>query len=119
MVSGPGSMSRRAAVATGIPYPPYLRRIVRRAAVMYLLIRCTLLFVLALEGDVEGALHPTVGMRGIMIAVAVFLVWWDRRRAGERLLHANLGARPGWFLTAALLTAWVLDLIVAALLGAT
>ncbi len=52
------------------------------------------------------------------MALAAFLVWWDRRRAHELLLPANLGAWPGWFWTASLLTALVLDVGVQALLAA-
>jgi hypothetical protein len=64
------------------------------------------------------ALHPLWVSRAILVALAAFLVWWDRRRAHELLLPANLGAWPGWFWTASLLAALVLDAGVQALLAA-
>jgi uncharacterized iron-regulated membrane protein len=71
--------------------------------------------LLELLGPAEGrvaALHPTWLTRAILVALTAFLVWWDRRRAHEVLLHANLGTRPAWFSGAALLTASVLDVAV-------
>lgn len=63
-------------------------------------------------------LHPLWATRVLLAALAAFLVWWDRRRAHELLLPANLGAWPGWFWAASLLTALVLDVVVQALLAA-
>jgi hypothetical protein len=53
--------------------------------------------------------QPAWPTRILVIACTAFLVWWDRRRSHELLLHANLGASPGWFWAASLLTATVLD----------
>lgn len=70
------------------------------------------------EEGIALALHPGWAMRAVLVALAAFLVWWDRWRAHELLLPANLGAWPGWFWTASLLTAMVLDAGVQALLAA-
>lgn len=99
----------------GFPYPPYLRRVVRRSARLWMLLRLVGL-VLGAVGDLPGALHPPWTTHASLVALTAVLVWWDRRRAHELLLHANLGARPGWFWAASILTATVLDAATQALL---
>ena len=113
--------------ALGLPYPPYLRKVIGRSAGIWLLIRCmyvVLLMVgvsffnfLPVAEGVASAMHPSGGTRIVVIAVTAFLTWWDRKRFHEVLLYANLGAHPGWFWAASLLTASVLDMLVQALLG--
>lgn len=110
----------------GLPYPPYLWKVTRRSLVMWLLVRSAYAFVLmaavmfGLLPPAEGiarALHPGWGVRTALVALAAVAVWWDRGRAHELLLPANLGAWPGWFWTASLLTGLVLDVVVQTLLG--
>ncbi len=69
------------------------------------------------EGIAE-VLYPAWPTRILLVAFTAFLVWWDRRRAHELLLPANLGAWPGWFWIASLLAALVVDIAVQALLAA-
>lgn len=115
------------AASLRLPYPPYLRNVVRRSVGIWLLVRMAYIGVLmaAAASDLlplaEGvalALHPLRATRAVLVALAAFLVWWDRMRAHELLLPANLGAWPGWFWTASLLTALVLDVVIQALLAA-
>jgi hypothetical protein len=115
------------AASLRLPYPPYLRKVVRRSAGMWLLVRIAYVMVLVAGAGLFGlppaevialALHPVWAGRVVLVALAAFLVWWDRRRSRELLLPANLGAWPGWFWTASLLAALVLDLGVQTLLAA-
>jgi hypothetical protein len=103
----------------GFPYPAYLWTVVRRTALLWLLVRITyaiLLMVgvlffglLPLPTAISLALHPILATRALLIAVTALLVWWDRRRAHELLLQANVGASPGWFWTTLLFTASMVD----------
>jgi hypothetical protein len=93
----------------GFPYPAYLGTVVRHTAVMWALVRLLFFVILAGGAGLSAALHPTWSTRIFLIAFTAFLVWWDRRRSHELLLHANLGARPGWFWAASLVTAAVLE----------
>jgi hypothetical protein len=116
------------AASLGLPYPPYLWNVVRRSAGIWLLIRiayagvlmagAAFLGVLSRAEVIALVLHPLWTMRAVLVVLAAAAVWWDRRRSHELLLHANLGAWPGWFWTASLLTALVLDLVLQALLAA-
>lgn len=127
MISAPATKNRHAA-SLGLPHPPYLLRVIRRSAGLWLLVRCGYVVVLAVAASssdlltpaeaVASGLQPNVVTRAVLVAVAAFLVWWDRKRAGELLLHANLGARPVWFWAAAILTASVLDIVVQTLVAA-
>jgi hypothetical protein len=117
----------RAAVSIRLPYPPYLWKVVRRSAVMWLLVRCAYAGVLMAAlafgllppaAGIAEALHPAWPTRILIVALTAFFVWWDRKRSHELLLPANLGAWPGWFWTASLLTALVVDIVVQALLSA-
>lgn len=110
-----------------LPYPPYLWKVIRRSAGIWLLVRSVyagLMASMALFGllpFVEGialALHPFWATRAMLVATAAVLVWWDRRRSHELLLPTDLGVWPGWFWTASLLTALVLDVVLQALLAA-
>lgn len=116
----------RVVVSIGLPHPPYLRKVIRRSAGMWLLVRFTYIVVLMLgvlffgllpfaEG-IDSALHPPWVTRTVLVAVTAFLLWWDRRRFRELLFYANLGTHPGWFWAASLLTASVLDIVVQTLL---
>jgi hypothetical protein len=93
----------------GIPYPPYLWIVVRHSVVMWLLVRLMVSVLFAFGAGLSAVLHPAGTTRIFIIVITAFLVWWDRRRSHELLLHANLGAWPGWFWAASLLTAAVLD----------
>lgn len=116
------------AVSLRLPYPPYLWKVVRRSAVMWLLVRCmyalTLMAALAFLGVLAPAegialvLYPPWSTRILLVVITAFLVWWDRMRSHELLLPANLGAWPGWFWVASLLTALVVDIIAQAILAA-
>ncbi|WP_420128035.1 hypothetical protein [Longimicrobium sp.] len=122
-------MSRHPLAASiGLPYPPYLWNVVRRSAGMWLLARIAYVVVFMAGAAFLGALspaevialvlHPLWTMRVVLVVLAAIAVWWDRRRAHELLLHANLGTWPGWFWTASLLTALVLDVVLQAPLAA-
>jgi hypothetical protein len=113
--------------AIRLPYPPYLWQVIRRSAGIWLLVRIAyvgLMAAAAAVGLVPPAefipliLHPTWATRAFLVALAAVLVWWDRRRSHELLLPANLGAWPGWFWTASLLTALALDVGLQTLLAA-
>ncbi|HEX6371381.1 MAG TPA: hypothetical protein VF006_20860 [Longimicrobium sp.] len=117
-------------IATSIrlPYPPYLWKVVRRSVGIWLLVRSAYVVVFMAGAAFLGlltpaevialVLHPPWATRAVLVALAAVAVWWDRRRSHELLLHANLGAWPGWFWTASLLTALVLDVGVQTVLGA-
>jgi hypothetical protein len=122
-------MSRHSIAASiRLPYPPYLWKVIRRSVGIWLLARSAYVAVLMagvaffdLLPPAEGiaqALHPAWATRALLVALAAGLVWWDRRRSHESLLPANLGAWSGWFWTASLLTASVLDIAVQTLLAA-
>lgn len=110
------------------PYPPYLLKVIRRSLGTWLLVRSAyagallgtagMLNILPPAEVVALALHPSWATRGVLMALAAGMVWWDRRRSHELLLPANLGAWPGWFWTASLLAALVLDVGVQALVAA-
>jgi hypothetical protein len=115
------------AASIGLPYPPYLRKVIRRSMGIWLLVRTAYVGVLLAAGafgllpfadGVALVLHPLRVTRMVLVALAAFFVWWDRMRAHELLLPANLGARPGWFWAASLLTALVLDGVIQTLLAA-
>ena len=122
-------MSRHSTAASiGLPYPPYLRKVIRRSAGMWLLVRCAhvvALLVAAASSDLippaEGvalALRPGWATRSVLVGLAAVLVWLDRRRSHELLLPANLGAWSGWFWGASLLTALASDIAVQTFLAA-
>jgi hypothetical protein len=106
----------RGAGALGLPYPPYLWLVVRQSMVIWLLVRVLILLLLAAATDVSIALHPGFTTRAFLVVVTALLVWWDRRRSHELILHAELGASPGWFWAASLLTACAMDLAIQALI---
>lgn len=115
------------AASLRLPYPPYLRKVIRRSVAMWILVRIAYAFVLmaavmfgllSFADGLAGALHPLWATRVVLVALAAFGVWFDRSRSHELLLPANLGAWPGWFWTASLLTGLVLDVGIQTLLGA-
>ena len=117
----------RVAASIRLPYPPYLRKVIRHSVVIWMLVRSAYAVVLVwaeLYGllppgaGMDEALHPAWAARALLVAGAALLVWWDRQRAHELLLPANLGVWPGWFWTASLLTALVLDVAVQSVLAA-
>lgn len=108
---------RLAAQSLAFPYPRYLWVVVRQSALVWVLARLLIFFVLWLTGGIVVALHPNFATRAFLVAVTALLVWWDRRRAHELLLPANLGASPGWFWAASLLAASLLDLVLQTLVG--
>lgn len=117
-----------ALVSIGFPYPPYLWQVVRRSVGIWVLARSADVVVLMagvgffgllpLAEGIAQALHPGWATRAVLVVLAAVVVWWDRRRSHELLLPANLGAWSGWFWTASLLTALVMDLAVQTLLAA-
>ena len=120
--------THRLAASLGLPHPPYLLRVVRRSAGLWLLVRCAYVVAMLVAASTSDlltpaeavalAIQPTVVTRAVLVAVTAFLVWVDRKRAGELLLHANLGARPVWFWAAAVLAASVVDIVVQTLIAA-
>lgn len=116
----------RVVASIRLPYPPYHWKVIRRSAGMWLLVRIAYVFVLmavvvfGLLPSAEGtalAIHPLWVTRVLLVALTAVFVWLDRRRSHELLLPANLGAWPGWFWTASLLTGLVLDMAVQTLLS--
>lgn|GEM_PF-3205833 len=116
-----------AAASLRLPYPPYLRKVVRSSAGLWILVRIAYVVVLIiaafsgllpLDEAIALVLHPLGMIRALLVAFAGVLVWGDRSRAHELLLPANLGAWPGWFWAASLLTGLVLDVAVQAVLAA-
>ena len=109
---------RRLAVqSVGFPYPRYLWTVVCQSALVWVLARLLFFVLLWLVAGLPIALAPTLTTRVFLVALTAFLVWWDRRRAHELLLPANLGAWSGWFWAASLFTASLLDLTLQALVG--
>jgi hypothetical protein len=107
----------RSAGALGLPYPPYLWLVVRQSALLWVLARLLISLVLFLATmDDSAALHPGWITRAFLVLATALLVWWDRRRSHELLLHSVLGASPGWFWAASLLTACAMDAAVQALI---
>jgi hypothetical protein len=92
-----------------LPHPGYLRRVALRSALMWLGAKGILFLVLYPSSGLAAALQPTLGIPAV-------LVWLDRRRARELLLHANLGAEEAWIWAASLLMALALDAAATALL---
>ena len=87
-----------------LPYPGYLQTVVRKSAVMWLLVRFILFafFLFVMGAGIAAVLQPTWGLPAL-------LVWLDRKQAHEQLLHANLGASEGWIWAVSLLTVFALD----------
>lgn len=113
--------------STRLPYPPYLWKVVRRSVGIWLLVRSAYVLVLMaaamfgllpFDEGIAAALHPLGPARVVLVALAAVGVWWDRRRSHELLLPANLGAWPGWFWSASLLTGLVLDVGIQTVLAA-
>jgi hypothetical protein len=83
---------------------------------IWLLVRVLILVLLAATADISVALHPGWTTRAFLVVATALLVWWDRMRSHELLLHADLGASPGWCWAASLLTACAMDAAVQALI---
>lgn len=119
---------RPRAASLRFPYPPYLWTVVRRSVALWVLVRCGYVVVLLIGAASSGllalaeaialALHPILATRVVLVALAATLVWWDRWRAHELLLPANLGAWSGWFWIASLLAALSADLVLQTLFAA-
>jgi hypothetical protein len=90
----------------------------RSADVVVLMAGVVFFGLLPLAEGIAQALHPGWATRAVLVVLAAVVVWWDRRRSHELLLPANLGAWSGWFWTASLLTALVMDMAVQTLLAA-
>lgn len=117
----------RVAESIGLPHPPYLRRVIRRSAGMWAIIRCAFVVVmvgaaltrlLSLRDAMALSRHPGWPTRAVLVVFTALSVQWDRRRAHELILPANLGTRPVWFWGASLLTACATDVVVQALIDA-
>lgn len=89
-----------------------------RSAYVVVLMAAVMAGLIPFADGIAAVLHPLWAMRIVLVALAAVGVWFDRSRAHELLLPANLGAWPGWFWSASLLTALVLDVVVQTLLGA-
>lgn len=93
-----------------LPHPRYLRTIVQRTVVMWVLLRLLIFVFLFMVVGLEAAAHqPAMGIPSL-------LVWLDRRIFREELLPANLGAAEGWFWAFSLTTALALDIVAEILL---
>ena len=94
-----------------LPDPGYLRTVLWKSAGMWLMIRLLLFafFFFVFQVGMSAVLQPTWGLPAL-------LVWMDRRRSHEQLLHANLGASEVWFWSVSLLTVFTLDAAATALL---
>jgi hypothetical protein len=80
---------------------------------MWLLVRLLAMLVLFWVGGVgpsEAAAFPSFGLPAL-------LVYLDRKRSHELLLHANLAASEGWIWAVSLLAALTLDAVTFALLA--
>jgi hypothetical protein len=95
-----------------LPYPGYLRIVLWKSAGMWLLTRMLLFafFAIVFQVGIAAALQPTWGLPSL-------LVWLERKRCHEQLLHANLGASELWFWAVSLLTVFTLDAAATVLLG--
>ncbi|HET8654496.1 MAG TPA: hypothetical protein VFL93_03095 [Longimicrobiaceae bacterium] len=104
MRDAPQSRAASLPHALRLPYPGYLAVVVRRSAVTWLLVRlfCFIVLGVILSDFSASVRQPTWG-------VPALLVWLDRRRFHELLLHANLGASELWFWAASLATVFALD----------
>lgn len=94
-----------------LPHPGYLRQVAVRSALMWLGMKGILFLILFPSSGLAAALQPTLGIPAV-------LVWLDRRRAREQVLHANLGAEEAWIWAAALAVALALDAALLATGGA-
>lgn len=94
-----------------LPHPAYLRQVAVRSALMWLGVKGILFLILFPSSGPAAALQPTLG-------VPAALVWLNRRRAREQLLHANLGAEEAWIWAASLVVALALDAALLAVGGA-
>lgn len=108
------------------PYPRYLWTVVRRGAVIWLLLRLVHLALLLVAAVFFGLLTPAAALadardpgwttRAMLVGLTAALVWWDRRRSGELLLQADLATSTLWFWTSSVAASVVLDVTVQALL---
>ena len=89
--------------------------LVRVAYVLVLLVAVEFLGFLSSEQGIDAALEPVWLSRALLVILAGFLVWLQRRSAHEHLLQANFGVRPAWFTAASLLAAAAADVAVQAL----
>ena len=76
----------------GFPYPVYVRRILVRTCVMWVLVK---LFI-PMVCTVFGISTPMAALLLPSLGIPALLVFVDRVRAGERLLNASLGASEWW-----------------------
>jgi hypothetical protein len=97
--------------ALRLPYPGYLLRVIRMSAGMWFLVRLLAFLVVALATHLglTAAIQATYG-------IPALLVWIDRKRSHELLLHANLGASELWFWGVSLVAVFALDFAANALL---
>jgi hypothetical protein len=68
------------------------------------------LFILLAGGGGGATLRPSFSTRLALVAFTVAIVWFDRRRAREELLTANLGGSPVWIWALSAGVAITLDL---------
>lgn len=88
------------------PYPPYLRTLIIRTVLIWLMIQMMVAFAMLMGGHHDRMLGfrlvPTFGLPAI-------LGWLDRKFAHEDLLYDNLGVPPFWFWTLFLAMSVALD----------
>src|SRR5690606_41499276 len=65
---------RLAAQSLAFPYPRYLWVVVRQSALVWVLARLLIFFVLWLTGGIVVALHPNFATRAFLVAVTALLV---------------------------------------------
>jgi hypothetical protein len=90
-------------LAAGVP-PPFRLVLLRRAAVLWLVIRLGIVVVGTLaQVPIRELVFPTPGAAGFLVLLTAWLTMFDARRRGEALFLADLGVPPRALLAAALL----------------
>jgi hypothetical protein len=83
--------------------PPFGLALLRRAAVLWLVIRLAILVVGTLaQAPVRELVFPALGAAGFLVLLTAWLTMFDARRRGEILFLADLGVPTGAVLAAAL-----------------
>lgn len=111
-----------------MPYPRSVLRVARTSVMMWLLGRAAYTIAVLSGAEtfelfpgaqgLEAALQPAGISRAVVVLVASFLVWLQRRIGHEHLLQANFGVASAWFVATSLAAAGTADIVVQAILSA-
>jgi hypothetical protein len=83
--------------------PPFRLALLRRAAVLWLVIRLAIIVVGTLaQAPIRELVFPTLGAAGFLVLLTAWLTMFDARRRGEALFLADLGVPHRALLAAAL-----------------